>query len=259
MDLNRKTLPYRVFLYYLVIFTGLILLDDLLPGSSAAATAQGAAEGAELQALLEGSAPAAAAESGGLNFINDRAIALLAALVGTVLFTVPLAWTYGLTGPRSKQHGSIMETIFLLPITVASVVVIVQNSIALAFSLAGIVAAVRFRSNIKTPGDAVFVFAALAIGLAAGVSELGVAAIGSMFFCFTYIVLRITGVVKDYEAPAAESAAEAGTPAEPDFTATLQPVAPPAGGFASNLQAAVPHEPGPSPAGYPVGGEAPPK
>ena len=76
-------------------------------------------------------------------------------------------------------------------------VIIVQNSIALAFSLVGIVAAVRFRNNLKSPMDAVFVFAALAIGLAAGVSEIGVAGVASMVFSLTALGLRHFGVIKD--------------------------------------------------------------
>jgi hypothetical protein len=134
---------------------------------------------------------------------------------------VPLAWTFNLSHPN-EQSRSIRETIFLLPITVASLVVIVQHSIALAFSLAGVVAAVRFRSNIKTPADAMFVFAALAIGLAAGVSEIAVAGIGSMFFCFTYIALRMTGVVQDdtVSIPDGISQSHAGDAHNQEFSST---------------------------------------
>jgi len=74
---------------------------------------------------------------------------------------------------------------------VAIVLTIVKNSVALAFSLFGIVAAVRFRSDLKNPSDAVFVFAAISVGLAAGVSEIGIAGVGSMVFCVTVLCLRI--------------------------------------------------------------------
>jgi hypothetical protein len=191
-------LAYRVIVYYLVTFAGLFVLGNLFPETQqfiSGGDLVGSGEG-DLQQTLQNGAAAATAPQPAFRLFNDQALALLIALCSTVLFTVPLAWTFGLSHPH-EQHSSIRETIFLLPITVASVVVIVQHSIALAFSLAGIVAAVRFRSNIKTPADAMFVFAALAIGLAAGVSEIGVAGIGSMFFCLTYIVLRISGVVLD--------------------------------------------------------------
>jgi len=52
------------------------------------------------------------------------------------------------------------------------VVLIVRDSVALAFSLAGIVAAVRFRNTLRDTKDAVYIFLAIAVGLAAGCSRL---------------------------------------------------------------------------------------
>lgn len=202
MALVERNLAVRIMAYYLVTFTVLALLATLFPEIQQFLTATAFATtdtGNQLQdAFQNGALPAAPPGQEAVLF-NDRALALLISLFSTLMFTVPLAWTFSLSHP-TEQYSSIRETIFLLPITVASVVVIVQHSIALAFSLAGIVAAVRFRSNIKTPADAMFVFAALAIGLAAGVSEIAVAGIGSMFFCLTYIALRMTGVVHDLPA-----------------------------------------------------------
>jgi len=50
------------------------------------------------------------------------------------------------------------------------VVVLVKSSLALAFSLAGIVAAVRFRNTLEDSKDAVYIFVATAVGLAAAVA-----------------------------------------------------------------------------------------
>ena len=59
---------------------------------------------------------------------------------------------------------------------------IVLNSIALAFSLAGIVAAVRFRFSLSQPSDAMYIFVAIGIGLGAGISALGIAYVISLAF-----------------------------------------------------------------------------
>jgi hypothetical protein len=66
---------------------------------------------------------------------------------------------------------------------------IVLNSLALAFSLAGVVAAVRFRFSLAQPSDAMYIFVAIAIGLGAGIGALGVAAVIS--FAFTMATLCI--------------------------------------------------------------------
>ena len=53
---------------------------------------------------------------------------------------------------RSEYDQSLVETIMLLPIAVTSIVIIVHNSLALAFSLAGIVGGVRFSQHIEKLG-----------------------------------------------------------------------------------------------------------
>jgi hypothetical protein len=65
---------------------------------------------------------------------------------------------------------------------VAGIIFIVQFSIALAFSLAGIVAAVRWRTTLKDTKDAVYVFLAIGVGLASGAMVLGVAALLTIVF-----------------------------------------------------------------------------
>jgi hypothetical protein len=60
-----------------------------------------------------------------------------------------------------------VQLLIILPLVVAGIVVLVKDSLALAFSLAGIVAAVRFRNTLDDSKDAVYVFLATGVGLAA--------------------------------------------------------------------------------------------
>jgi hypothetical protein len=66
---------------------------------------------------------------------------------------------------------------------------IVVNSIALAFSLAGVVAAVRFRFTLNQPSDAMYIFVAIALGLGAGIGALGVTAVISFTFVLATLVI----------------------------------------------------------------------
>jgi hypothetical protein len=61
-------------------------------------------------------------------------------------------------------------------------VFLVKGSLALAFSLAGIVAAVSFRTALEEPLDGVYLFLVIGTGLAAGVQLLFVALIASVVF-----------------------------------------------------------------------------
>jgi hypothetical protein len=75
-----------------------------------------------------------------------------------------------------------VQTLVILPIVVASIVLVVKNSLALAFSLAGIVAGVRFRQKLDEAEEAVYVLLALGIGLAAGVHSFDTAFVMSLVF-----------------------------------------------------------------------------
>ena len=70
---------------------------------------------------------------------------------------------------------------------VAGIVMIIQNSLALAFSLAGIVAGVRFRLTLDDSLDAIYIFVAIGAGLAAGIEALEITVVVSVIF--NYFIL----------------------------------------------------------------------
>ena len=111
------------------------------------------------------------------------------ALALTLTLMVPVSWIYLLTHDAKDVEASFVQTILVLPIVVAGIAMIVQHSVALAFSLAGIVAAVRFRFALETPSQAVFIFAAITVGLAAGIGALEVAALISVAFVYVTMLL----------------------------------------------------------------------
>lgn len=122
-----------------------------------------------------------------------RAVILMTIIAGlaALAFTVPVSWVYMFTRQKKGYSQSVVHSLVLLPIVVAIVAALVRNSIALAFSLAGVVAAVRFRTTLEDSKDAVFVFAVVALGLAAGV-QLEVAAVLSVLFVIVTLVLWYT-------------------------------------------------------------------
>jgi len=108
-------------------------------------------------------------------------LTVAAAMIGAAALSVPVAWIYRLTRKKKGYQQSVVQTLMVLPPLVASVVVLVKYSLALAFGLGAIVAAVRFRNTLEDSKDAVYIFLATAIGLAAAV-QLPVAAVISVVF-----------------------------------------------------------------------------
>jgi hypothetical protein len=110
--------------------------------------------------------------------------------VGSLVLMVPVSWAYMAT--RGKPRKSMLRTIIALPIAVAGIVTIVQHSLALAFSLAGIVAGVRFRTTLKNTMDALFIFIAIGVGLSAGIEALEIGLVVTIFF--NYVTLSLAGL-----------------------------------------------------------------
>ena len=114
---------------------------------------------------------------------------LALACIGALILTIPVTWAYFITSRTRRIDQSFVQTIVILPVVVTGIAMIVLNSLALAFSLAGIVAAVRFRFSLSQPSDAMYIFASISIGLGAGIGALGVATVISVAFVLATLAI----------------------------------------------------------------------
>lgn len=117
---------------------------------------------------------------------------LVVAIIAAILVALPVSWTYMAVRGGHEYDQSLVNTIIVLPMVVTGIVIIVQNSLALAFSLAGIAGAVRFRNSLKSSGDALFILLAVGTGLAAGIGAIELAAVISIFFNYCFALLWVT-------------------------------------------------------------------
>jgi hypothetical protein len=133
------------------------------------------------------------------------AITTSLSLIATLVLMLPVTWVYMSARRPRRQNQSVVETLIILPIVVAGVVLIVRNSLALAFSLAGVVAAVRFRTNLRDTRDTVFIFLAIGVGFAAGVQVITVGAIASVIFNLVLLFIWRYDFGRNALAPTASS------------------------------------------------------
>ncbi|GAA4715585.1 DUF4956 domain-containing protein [Sphingomonas lutea] len=117
---------------------------------------------------------------------------LAVALVGAILCSIPVSRVYMAVRSGAEYDQSLVNTIIILPMVVTGIVIIVQNSLALAFALAGIAGAVRFKNSLKSSGDALFILCSVAIGLSAGIGAVELAATISIAFNFVFAFLWLT-------------------------------------------------------------------
>lgn len=111
-----------------------------------------------------------------------EALSLFYAMASTLLLMLPVSWVYKSIHTDSIYDHSIDTTTLVLPAVVAGIVTVVQHSLALAFSLAGIVAGVRFRRALSDTFDTLFILASIGVGIAAGIKSLEIAVVLTVFF-----------------------------------------------------------------------------
>jgi len=194
-------LLWRLFTYHVVLTAVLVLLAiffpaflDSLPvggvgileeGGEITVTTTTLSETSDRNSELLGSLIVATGELDRLGYARR----LIIVLISVWLLMLPVSWVHKGINQGSTHDHSLDETTLILPGIVASIVMVVQHSLALAFSLAGIVAGVQFRRALQDTFDALFILVAIGVGIAAGVAALEIAAVLSLFF--TYATLYI--------------------------------------------------------------------
>ncbi len=110
-------------------------------------------------------------------------------LMLTMIIMLPITWTYKATQEETGYRKTFVRALIVLPICATTIVLLIQDSLALAFGLAALVAAVRFRVTLRDPIDGIYIFSAICVGLAAGIGYMGIACVMAIFFCFANAVL----------------------------------------------------------------------
>jgi len=173
--------------YYAVLAAAIFALLSLLPDARAYLPIGGT------EALISNAQPdllrGTAVGNEHVRSIGESLYWLVAAILGALLTALPVSRVYMEVRDRRNYDQSLVDAIVALPIVVTGIVIIVQHSLALAFALAGIAAAVRFRNTLKSSGDALFILLAVGIGIAAGIGAVELALIMSAIFNYCFVAL----------------------------------------------------------------------
>jgi anti-anti-sigma factor len=90
----------------------------------------------------------------------------------------------------AEPHSRSMEQAqMLLCVAGAMVMIIIGNSVARAFGVAGAASIIRFRTPVDDPKDITILFLLLALGMATGLGAFAVAGLGTGFLCLFLVLL----------------------------------------------------------------------
>lgn len=92
-----------------------------------------------------------------------------------------IAWLYRRTYRGPGYSVAYTNTLIVLAMTTAVMISVIGNNLARAFGLVGALSVIRFRHAVKNTQDIVYVFFALAVGMAAGVGFYTIALVGTAF------------------------------------------------------------------------------
>ena len=123
--------------------------------------------------------------SADLSFFQSLITMAVALVLGGII-----AFTYYKTQSEEYYQRSLAITLCMLPIILSVIILFIGSNIARAFSLAGTLSIIRFRS---APGDAKdigFIFFDIAAGLACGVGLYGYGALFVIVLCAVIILLE---------------------------------------------------------------------
>jgi uncharacterized membrane protein YhiD involved in acid resistance len=117
-------------------------------------------------------------------------VTIVIRLVAAAVLGGAVALIYRVTRPGSAVTQAFLRTLVLLSIMIAMVTQVIGNNVAMAFSLVGALSIVRFRTIVRDIEDTAFVIFAVAIGMAAGASQLRLGLTGLAIVLITAVVMR---------------------------------------------------------------------
>lgn len=117
---------------------------------------------------------------------------VLANLLVALCCGLVLSVVYRITYRGPSYSVTFVNSLVLLSVISAIVIMVVGNNIARAFGLVGAMSIIRFRTAIRDTMDLVFIFLALAIGMACGVGLNIVALSGAVISGLVVIILTFT-------------------------------------------------------------------
>jgi hypothetical protein len=104
-----------------------------------------------------------------------------------------IAWVYLATHRGLSTSRSYVNTLIVIPVIVALVMMILANNVVLAFGLMAIFAMVRFRSILRDTLDTAYVLAVIVLGLACGTLRFTLAILGCGVLGAIMLYFWVTG------------------------------------------------------------------
>jgi len=103
-----------------------------------------------------------------------------------------MAWIYMFTHSGLSYSRNFVSSLIIIPITVALVMMVLDNNLVTAFSLLAVFAIVRFRNILRDTLDTVYILSLIVVGMACGTQKFSTAIIGVLVAATALIFIWFT-------------------------------------------------------------------
>lgn len=100
---------------------------------------------------------------------------------------IALVYRFIYKGP--SYSATYVNSLVLLSLITTLVIMVIGNNLARAFGLVGAMSIIRFRTAVRDVQDIVYIFFALAVGMASGVGLHAIAIAGTLVVCLVSVVM----------------------------------------------------------------------
>lgn len=123
------------------------------------------------------------------NFADLSMINILVGLSITLAVSIFIFYIYKLTFEGVVYSHSFNTSLVLLSLITSLVIMTISSNIVLSLGMVGALSIVRFRAAIKDPKDIVFMFWAIATGIASGAGIYTIAVGGALFIGIVLLIM----------------------------------------------------------------------
>lgn len=121
---------------------------------------------------------------------------IITSLVISFALMFPISFVYKRIQGSNGITSNFIMTLFMFGVLSSVMMLLIGNNVARAFGMVGALSIIRFRTALKDPLDAVFVFWALCVGMACGSGYFQLAAVTTAFASGVVLVIKKVGLTR---------------------------------------------------------------
>lgn len=123
---------------------------------------------------------------------------ILFKLLVTVLIAAILYFTYYYSSPKVSYNSSFNYSLVAMAIITTAIMAVISSNIALSLGMVGALSIIRFRTAIKDPRDAMFIFWSIMVGICCGVSQYVIAMVTTAVLFVFFMIAHLSKEEKRY-------------------------------------------------------------